>query len=144
MGRKREDKLYGWEADEIARNRAFAALVGQLAARIESDTGKSWRTDRYTFDALCAGLEILLSHLRPAGEVTLPARIRESIDRLGKHGAQLAEPGGVASMVALGMIYQLQTSSEPPVAGRKNDHYAEEFYVFPAIRKALGITGGGK
>jgi hypothetical protein len=144
LGRKQQPKTYGWTEEEIARNRALAALVGQLAARLERATGASWRRDRYTFDALVAAIGMMLDRMTPAGAVAVPQPIRETAERFGSAGDQLNDPAGAAAMVALSLLNQMMTAELPPADHPENVHYAEGYYLLPKIRQALNLNGDEK
>ncbi len=123
-------------------------LVRQVANRLDLHTGKSWRRDRYTFNALDTGLKIVLSEFTPDGDVAIPDRIAADMKRLEKalpdlptEHRQFEKPEGLAWAIALGLIDQVKDTPAPPVMTAPNQHYAYEFYWCPRARKALGLEG---
>lgn len=123
-------------------------LVRQVANRLDLHTGKSWRRDRYTFNALDTGLKIVLSEFTPDGDVAIPDRIAADMKRLEKalpdlptEHKQFQKPEGLGWAIALGLIDQVKDTPAPPVKTAPNEHYADEFYWCPRARKALGLEG---
>ena len=53
---------------------ALSRLVSEVGQTVELLTGKRWREDRFTFEALKSAVNILLDRLAAEGDVQLPER----------------------------------------------------------------------
>jgi plasmid stability protein len=69
---------------EEARNRALASIVALLAESIEQQTGRSWRTDSYTAEAVRFSVITMLKFLAPAktDSVEIPPDIERRAARM--------------------------------------------------------------
>lgn len=126
------------------RNRAFAMLVARLIRALELSTGKSWREDPYTCEALRAGFTILMARLAPDGDVMIPERIAEDIEKNHEVFEQYKRPEGLALACAIGIFDSLLAYESPPIDYPPSTHYSDAYYEYPAIRKDLGLDGGKK
>ena len=61
---------------------ALSRLVSEVGQTVELLTGKSWREDRFTFEALKSSVNILLDRLAADGDVQLPDRCAECSEPL--------------------------------------------------------------
>ena len=136
---------------EKEHNQALAVLIGMLAGLLEMQTGRSWQEDRYTFDALRAAIDFLLTgfaanfpEASPKGDMEIPALIRERVKHDPTVGQQYEKPQGAAVGSAYGLLQQLQHAEYPPERPPKNRHYGDLFYTLPWVREKLGVTGGVK
>jgi TraY domain len=124
-------------ARERDHNHALGMMAGKLAGQIESLTGMNWREDRFSHEALRAGLAALLARLAPPGEAKMPAAIRAQIELLPEIGEQISMPEGVGRACAYGLFDQIRMAEPPPVNHPPNEYYAEGFYWMPWVREKL-------
>jgi hypothetical protein len=128
------------------RNKALALLVSKLARGVEEITGRSWRHDRFTHDALRSAVNVLLGELAPMGEAQVSDRVMDLISHLSKtapqHANQFRQPDGVGASCAFGLLGELRNAEFPPLGHAANVFYANEFFELPHARKALEIDGG--
>jgi len=124
---------------EREHNRALGATAGKLAGQIESLTGKNWREDRFTYEALRTGLAALLARLAPLGIVEMPAAIRAQIEQVPEISDQFGKPEGVGLASALGLFDQIRMAEPPPLGHPPSEYYAEGFYWMPWVREKLAI-----
>jgi hypothetical protein len=66
------ERRHGFGDDQT---RHLGNIVALLAVGINGRTWASWRESRYAFDALAAGLQVLLSSLAPEGPATPPEHL---------------------------------------------------------------------
>lgn len=71
-------------------NYSVCRLIGELMRRLDTQTGKSWAADRWTFDQLQRGIKRLMDELQPAGNPVRPKSPRtkqDCADDLGERTA---------------------------------------------------------
>jgi hypothetical protein len=125
-------------------NKALAALTAKVAFSVEFVTGCSWRDSRFTWEALAAGMGVMLDYLKPKGDTEIPVaistRIKEGPEQLREHFRSWEQPAEVGLSCGLGIVDQLTLLREPPPLDHPADqHFADGFYQFPAIRRDLGL-----
>ena len=121
---------------------AFSRLVSEVGQTVEVLTGKRWREDRFTFEALKSAVNILLDRLAAEGDVQLPERCAASANASDVHspglGEQMRRPDGVGSAAALGLWSQLELLNTPRTNGRLGS-VRRRLLVLPKVRRDLGL-----
>jgi len=131
-------------------DRALAYLVASLSRVIsinaaDRDPTKmdqyNWRRDRFCFEALRVGIDVLLTRLAPDSEMQVPTGALEATSRYSDPQAvkYFRTPQGVGTACANGLWDQLTLTPEPPLGHSKNMHYAEQFWEMFHVRRALGL-----
>jgi len=103
------------------RNRAIAAITGNLAEGIERETGQSWRTDVFTSMALRYAVEAVLFHFAPGTEETpaIPPAVEKQAAKMpGEFADRYRRPAGLGHMRAYSLITEIESRPRP---GRMND-----------------------
>jgi hypothetical protein len=125
------------------RNSRLGDIIARHAAHIELTTGKSWRTDAFTAQALAVAIQFALQRLSPGGTVKVPARVEQSASNMDRVDPQLdkqyRKPEGVGFAVAAGFWQQLTTLNPPIDDPPKNAHYVDDFYDMRRWRADLGL-----
>lgn len=88
---RRSEAVLG--ADHI---KALAYCFARLAIHIEAATGKRWCEDQFTYEALQTGIAVLFDVFNRRGEVALPERMTEMMERrqrVGKTDEELLTSG---------------------------------------------------
>jgi hypothetical protein len=104
-----------------ARNRAIAAIIGNLAEGIEQQTGENWRTDIFTSMALRYAVEAVLFHLAPGTEenpAIPPAVEKQSAKMPGEFADSYRRPAGLGHMRAYSLINEIENR---PRAGKMDE-----------------------
>jgi hypothetical protein len=122
------------------RNKALAVLVAKLATQIELLTGKSWRADRFTFEAVARGMPVLLQWLAPPGESTVPEQVT-AIGKGSPNAALWEQPERLGVMCASGLLDQLRLATAPPRGHGPDVYFADEYYQFPKLKRDLELMG---
>ena len=80
---RRLDDLLRRDLDTPAHIKALAQAVTVLARNIERATGRQWRDDAFTGEALRNGIEMLIRHFAPATESpAVPPQIDEAATKM--------------------------------------------------------------
>lgn len=99
-----------------ARNRAIAAIVGNLAEGIEQQTGQSWRTDVFTSMALRYAVEAVLFHFAPGTEESpaIPPAVEKQAPKMhGEFADSYRRPAGLGHAQAYSLITEIQSRPRP-------------------------------
>jgi hypothetical protein len=132
---KRRERALG-----VSPHADLGIVVAQLAAGVTAMTGENWRKDAFSFEAVKSAIEFALSLLSPTGAVKVPPAVEHRALRLqSHHGDQLRDPDGIGTAVAAGFWEQLLVIEEPPFPLPKNEHYADDYYLLPRLRKNLDL-----
>lgn len=126
--------------------KAFSALIRMLMTDVEDLTEKSWRADRFTFDAAVAAISAILRDfgLAPEGAPATPHAVTEAVNELGLSRACL-RPGPLGAVIAAKLWHRLRKIDEPSFAAQhqRSTHAApfpHDYFALPAIRKTLGLA----
>jgi hypothetical protein len=106
-----------------ARNRAIAAIVGNLAEGIEQQTGKSWRTDVFTSMALRYAIEAVLFHFAPGTEenpAIPPAVEKQAAKMPGEFADRYRRPAGLGHIRAYSLLAEIESK---PRRGKMIDEW---------------------
>ncbi len=118
-------------------SQAAADIVAFVATEIEIRTGRTWRNDRFSFEAFSAALSQVFAGIAPEGTPSAPQAI---LDARMKHWDK---PEGLADSVAGPILFRLHPACD--LTDRPEDDirtkHADEYYLFPHIRQALGLGG---
>jgi hypothetical protein len=84
---------------------ALSEIIALLAQRIESKTEKKgkqhWNKDAFTGQALCRGIEVLVSHFAPRGTPVTPISVKEAAaEMVGDAGEAYCSPVGLGETEA--------------------------------------------
>jgi hypothetical protein len=130
-------------------NRALTSLILKLAVDVEHITGKSWRDDPYTFEALCGGVQMLLGALpdvlragAPTGVPEVPDRVRQIYT--GRPTA-LDDPRSLIGIpLALGLLdaLRLYPSVAATDAATTGVQFSQSWLQISTIKADLGLIGG--
>jgi hypothetical protein len=130
-----KEKAFGKSPD-----RDLAFLIVKLAQHVRAATGKSWRKDRFSFEAFRVAIQILLANLAPPDDPEVPQMIREIVRIASQEGwpdpNQLLSPHGVGQSVGLGLWRDLMLY-DPPAYNEPVTHPI--FKEMPHARVGLGL-----
>jgi hypothetical protein len=100
---------------------ALTEVVAMVLAGIEQTTGKHWREDAFTNEALRSGLDMVIRHFGARGEAVIPEAVSKTIERLPPGGAHFATPEGVGASEAGRVITWIESWSFSPPAPSLDD-----------------------
>jgi hypothetical protein len=98
------------------RNQALAAMVAELAETAERDTGKSWRDDAWSAEALRYYVDATVAHFaaKPADKPTPPAAIEKAAATMPAELAELYRtPRGYGLVKAQLAIAEIEQAAMP-------------------------------
>lgn len=118
---------------------ALGEIIQLLAQRIESKTEKNgklhWNKDAFTGQALCRGIEVLVSHFAPRGTPVTPISVKEAAaEMVGDAGEAYCSPVGLGETEAGQVMAWIEISNSRDLEEIVRD-YAE------ARKKGTGILG---
>jgi hypothetical protein len=127
-------------------NYALAHYVAEAAKGIDLRTGKSWRNDAYSGQALRMCVDIILRHVTNDGPIDIPEPVRQSAEAFARAVPQAPpeqiefykSPAGAGQSVALGLIDQLQMLDTPP-PNQPGVYYADHIHLMPKLGKLLRV-----
>lgn len=96
------------------RNRALAYIVCNLAAGIEAQTGKDWRSDVFSSMALRGAIEAVLLHFAPAAEERplVPEAVERRAEKMPPEFAvAYRRPVGLGHFHAHHLIAEIESAS---------------------------------
>ena len=107
------------------RNRALAAIIGNLAEGIERETGLSWRSDLFTSMALRYAVEAVLFHFAPGSgseeKPTIPPAVEAQAAKMpGEFAERYRRPAGFGHMRAYSVITEIENRPRP---GKMHDEW---------------------
>src|SRR5262249_18805978 len=70
------------------RDRYLGMIVARQAESLRKLTGGHWRDDKWVYEALVAGLQVILFHLAPAGDPKMPDQLAATLADAQKRGWQ--------------------------------------------------------
>ena len=124
-----------------ARNRALAAIVGNLAEGIEKQTSKSWRSDIFTSMALRYAVEAVLFHFAPGIEENpaIPPAVEAQAAKMhAEFGDRYRRPAGLGHMRAYSLITEIENRPRP---GKKHDEWTVPIGMNASL-EMLGVLAG--
>jgi hypothetical protein len=114
-------------------NAGLAVLIAQVARGLEVGTGKSWRTDPFTANALRVAVAALLDEYGAKGESVTPDRVLASDEQVSRvlalGGFDPQPPATFASLgmsYARGLIESVANTPRPP-APKAGVYHADQF-----------------
>jgi hypothetical protein len=132
------------------RNQALARAIAFLAENIERETGRGWRDDAFTGQALRYAVEALLFHFAPTPQDSLmiPTPIEARASKMPQEFAErYRTPAGLGHLAAYAMICEVESAAKSsqminewttPIGLHVPDDYAQ------LLGRALGSNEGGK
>jgi hypothetical protein len=130
--------------DESLRNdrnrrsdvRALAEAVAMIAEKVEIATGKNWRQDAFTGEALRHALEALVRHFAAHGTRVIPPKVEEAATRMLPEATERdRSPSRVGEMEAFKVITMIEHF------GGRDTHtmvMSDELYRYMQILRDLG------
>jgi hypothetical protein len=106
-----------------ARNRALAAIVGNLAESIAKKTGENWRTDVFSGMALVDCIQAVLVYLTPEAEKSpaVPPAVEKQAAKMPPGFAErYRTPAGLGFMQAHSLITEIENR---PRLGKMHDEW---------------------
>jgi hypothetical protein len=131
------------EHDRKRHIRALAEAVALLAQQVERATGKCWRDDPFTGEALRHAIEFLISHYRPQGAIEVPAPVAAAAAKVPPAARDSAlTPFGVGHNQAGWLIswieMDLDQDGRLSRSHRPGYHVPDEWYAYSQLFYDLG------
>jgi TraY domain len=103
---------------------ALGPLIVMVAQRIESVTGKDWRLDSFTCEALREGIDAVLSHFGASGDTTVPPKVLDAAAKLpAAFGETYKTVKGLGQLEGGVVIVTLENASDMLESGDRRESY---------------------
>jgi hypothetical protein len=124
--------------------RALAKAIALLTQQVERATGKCWRDDSFTGEALRHAIEFLISHYAPHGAIEVPAPVAAAAARvppaardssLTPIGVGNSQAGWLISWIEMDLDQDGRLSRASHIPG---SHVPDEWYAYSQLFYDLG------
>jgi predicted transcriptional regulator len=118
---------------------ALAEAIAQFTEKVQEATGKQWREDAFTGEALRHGIDFLIRHFAARGAPVIPPRVQEAAARM-LHIANERDrsPAGVGETEAGRVITLIEFFHGWPKAQLQHVIWSDELYRYLQLLRDLG------
>jgi hypothetical protein len=117
---------------------ALAEAIAQVAEKIQEATGKQWREDAFTGEALRHGIDFLIRHFAALGTPVLPPRVKEAAAKALPANERDRTPTGVGQTEAGKLITLIEHFRGWPKDQLDRVVWSDELYRYLQLLRDLG------
>jgi hypothetical protein len=118
---------------------ALAEAIAQVAEKVQEGTGKEWREDAFTGEALRQGIDFLVRHFAAHGAPVTPRRVEEAAAKLPPEARESARsPTGVGQNEAGKVITLIEHFRGWPKDQLQRALKSNELYRYLQLLRDLG------
>ena len=123
-------------------NRSLGRAIGEWAEEVERRTGRSWRHDAFTAQALRDGIETLLLQSAKQGPVTVPPALeREAANMPAELAERFRNAVGFGQTAGYDFVQKLKQAPAPEGSTKFNWMLlVDEAHQFGLVARELGLT----
>jgi hypothetical protein len=117
---------------------ALAEAIAQVTEKIQQRTGKQWREDAFTGEALRHGIEFLIRHFAARGAPVVSPRVKEAVATMLVANERDLTPAGVGGIEAAKVITLIEHFRGWPEAQLHHVTWSNELYRYLQLLRDLG------
>jgi len=127
---------------------ALAEAIAQVIEKIQQRTGKQWREDAWTGQAVRRGIDFLVGHFAAFGEAVTPPSVEKAAEKAAEEAAARGlpviegeadrSPAGVGEIEAAKVITMIEHFRGWPEAQLRHVVWSKELYRYLQLLHDLG------
>jgi hypothetical protein len=117
---------------------ALAEAIAQVTEKVQEATGKQWREDAFTGQAVRHGIDFLVRHFAAPGTPVVPPRVQEFAARMLPENERDRSPTGVGETEAGKVITLIEHFRGWPEDQMDRVKWSNELYRYLQLLRDLG------